>query len=149
MIWYVSNWLCKSNKMFTTLAYRWKTPSNIHLLISGIWISHQNHPVIKDVTMGKPSGNKSVKGNNWNFFIVWVSSCCPLLGCTRSHGKCSAAIQLSHCPELSGHAVHEAGSSFATKLSNLDDCENRKVVRWCRTQASSHNSQGIVDGKAN
>ena len=38
-------------------------------------------------------------------------------------------------------------SSFATKLSRLDACEDRKVVRWCRTQASIHNSQGVVDGK--
>jgi len=34
----------------------------------------------------------------------------------------------------------------ATKLSRLDACEGGKVFRWCRTQASSHNSQGVVDG---
>jgi len=28
----------------------------------------------------------------------------------------------------------------------LDACEDSKVVRWCRTQASSHNSQGLVVG---
>jgi len=27
--------------------------------------------------------------------------------------------------------------------------EDWKVVRWCRTQASSHNSQGVVDGGVN
>jgi len=32
------------------------------------------------------------------------------------------------------------------KLSRLDACEEWKVVRWCRTQASSRNSQGVVDG---
>jgi len=32
------------------------------------------------------------------------------------------------------------------KLSRLDACEGWKVVRWCGTQASSHNSQGVVDG---
>ena len=31
----------------------------------------------------------------------------PLLGRIRSRGKCWAAIQLSHRPALSGHAVHE------------------------------------------
>ena len=31
----------------------------------------------------------------------------PLLGRTRSRGKCLAAIRLSHRPELSGRAVHE------------------------------------------
>ena len=30
----------------------------------------------------------------------------PLLGCTRSRGRCWAAIRLSHRPEPSGHAVH-------------------------------------------
>jgi len=33
-----------------------------------------------------------------------------------------------------------------TKLSRLDVCEDRKVACWCRVQASSHNSQGVVDG---
>jgi len=32
------------------------------------------------------------------------------------------------------------------ELSALDACEDGKVVRRCRTQASSHNSQGVVDG---
>jgi len=32
------------------------------------------------------------------------------------------------------------------KFSRLDACEEWKVVRWCRTQASSHNSQSVVDG---
>jgi len=30
----------------------------------------------------------------------------PLLGRTRSQGRCWAAIRLSHRPELSGRAVH-------------------------------------------
>jgi len=34
-----------------------------------------------------------------------------------------------------------------TKLSRLDACEDWKVVHWCWTQASSHDSQGIVDGR--
>jgi len=38
---------------------------------------------------------------------------------------------------------------FATKLSRLDASANRKVVRWCRTQVSSHTSQGVLDGRAN
>jgi len=28
-----------------------------------------------------------------------------------------------------------------------DTCEDWKVVRWCRTQASSHSLQGVVDGE--
>jgi len=35
------------------------------------------------------------------------------------------------------------------KLSRLDACKDRKVVHWCRMQASSHDSQGIVDGVIN
>ena len=40
------------------------------------------------------------------FFIVWVSSFNPLLGRTRSRGRCRAAIRLSHRPEPSGRAIH-------------------------------------------
>jgi len=28
--------------------------------------------------------------------------------------------------------------AFAKKLSKLDACEDRKVLRWCRTQAGAH-----------
>ena len=52
--------------------------------------------------------------------------------------RCSGAIE--RCAR---------GSFFATKLSRLDACEDGKVVRWFRTQASCHNSQGVVDGKVN
>jgi len=41
------------------------------------------------------------------------------------------------------HGVLETVWPFASKLSRLDACEDRKVVRWCRTQASCHNSQGV------
>ena len=47
------------------------------------------------------------------------------------------------------HGVLETVCSFATNLTKLDACEDRKVVCWCRTQASSHNSQGVVDGGIN
>ena len=48
---------------------------------------------------------------------------------------------------LHGTACYCKSSSFATKLSRLDDCKNRKVVRWYRTLSSSRNSQGVVDGR--
>ena len=48
---------------------------------------------------------------------------------------------------LHGTACWRQCGSNATKLSRLDACENAKVVRWCRTQASS--SQGVVDGGVN
>jgi len=35
------------------------------------------------------------------------------------------------------------------KLSRLDACEDWKIVRWCRTQASSHNSQGVINSEVN
>jgi len=47
------------------------------------------------------------------------------------------------------HGVLETCGSFATKLSKLDFCEDRKVVRWCRVQASSHNLQDVIDGRIN
>ena len=45
---------------------------------------------------------------------------------------------------LHGTACQRQCGSIAKKLRMLDVCENRKVVRWCRTQATSHNSQGVV-----
>ena len=38
---------------------------------------------------------------------------------------------------------------IATKLSRLDDREDRKNLRWCGTQASSHRSHYVPDDKAN
>jgi len=35
------------------------------------------------------------------------------------------------------------------KLRRLDTCNDWKVVRWCRMQASSHNLQDVVDGGVN
>jgi len=46
---------------------------------------------------------------------------------------------------LHGTACQRQCGSIATKLSRLDDCEDWKAVRWFRAQASSHNSQGVVD----
>ena len=52
--------------------------------------------------------------NNWKIqeqtrkmiFIVWSSSCNPLLGRTRYRGKCWAIIRLSRIPEPPGDALH-------------------------------------------
>jgi len=43
-------------------------------------------------------------------------------------------------------ALETVCGSIATKLSRLDACEDWKVVRWWWTQASSHDSQGVIDG---
>jgi len=32
-------------------------------------------------------------------------------------------------------------------ISRLDTCEDWKVVHWYRAQASSHNLQGVIDGR--
>jgi len=50
-------------------------------------------------------------------------------------------------PGSSGTACKRQCDSFAMKLSRFDACEDWKVVRWCRMQASSHSSQGVVDGR--
>ena len=42
--------------------------------------------------------------------------------------------------------IHNMNSKMNGMNSRLDACGGWKVVRWCRTQASSHNSQGVVDG---
>jgi len=45
----------KTISMFTALAYKWKTPSSVHLLV--IWISPQNHPTV-DISIGKQQISK-------------------------------------------------------------------------------------------
>ena len=35
------------------------------------------------------------------------------------------------------------------KLSRWDVCKDRKIVWWCRTPASSHSWQGVVDDRMN
>jgi len=39
--------------------------------------------------------------------------------------------------------------TIATKLSRLGSCEYWKFALWYRTQGSSQNSQGVVDGGVN
>ena len=51
----------------------------------------------------------------------------------------------SRCPGSMARRARDIGSN-ATKLSRLDACEDWKLVRWCGANASSHNSQGAVDG---
>ena len=46
---------------------------------------------------------------------------------------------------LQARRAGDSVAPFAMKLIKLDDCEDGKVVRLCRTQASSHNSQDVVD----
>jgi len=47
---------------------------------------------------------------------------------------------------LHGTACLRQCGSFATKLVRFDAWKEREVVCWCGTQASSHNSQCVVDG---
>jgi len=58
-------------------------------------------------------------------------------------GRVSA--EWRRCPGSMARRARECGS-IATRLRRLDACEDWKVIRWFRTQASSHNSQGVVDG---
>jgi len=48
---------------------------------------------------------------------------------------------------LHGTACQRRSGFFATTLSRLNAHEDRKIVHWCRTQASSHISQGVVDDR--
>ena len=50
---------------------------------------------------------------------------------------------------LHGTASYRKCSCFAMKLGKLDAYENLKIVHWCRTQASNHKLQGVVDGRVN
>ena len=74
------------------------------------------------------------------------------------HWRCRAfvlngqvSVEWSRCPGSMGRRARDSVVVwfFATKLSRLDACGNRKVVRWCRMKASSHNSQDALDGRLN
>ena len=73
----------------------------------------------------------------------WVSRFEAPCICTRW----TSERWMEQVSSLHGTACYRECDSTATKLSRLDACEDWKVVRWCRTQAFSHNSQGIVDGQ--
>jgi len=38
---------------------------------------------------------------------------------------------------------------LATKLSRLDACKDKKIVYWCRMQASSQSLQDVIDHRVN
>jgi len=63
-------------------------------------------------------------------------------------GQVSA--EWSRCP---GSIARRARESVAPlQRSSTDWMPSRmprKAVRWCGTQASSHNSQGVIDGRVN
>ena len=64
------------------------------------------------------------------FFIVWASSCNPLLGLAR--GRCWAAIRLSRHPEASGNAPHR----------EVEGLDNRgQHVRWSVLLRHTHKPQ--------
>ena len=53
------------------------------------------------------SKNSDLAPKSWSsVVVVWASCCYPLLGRTRSRGRCWTAIQLSHNPKPSGRAVY-------------------------------------------
>ena len=86
-----------------------------------------------------------------------VCCCCQMMRCCvagtnggldfrrRALALDGRVRQVEQMSRFHGTACYRQCDSNATKLSRLDACEDWKVVLWCRTQASSHNSQGIVD----
>ena len=65
-------------------------------------------------------------------------------GCLDLRRRASAfdgrvSVEWNRCPGSMARRARDCGS-ITKRLSRLDACEDRKVVRWCRMQASSHNS---------
>jgi len=106
--------------------------------------------------------------SNHSAFHQWSVQCAALLmmlsdklmsSCAAGtnaclHLRCRAfpldgrqvSAKWSRCP---GAMAWRAGDSMAPlRQSSTSRC-HRKVVRWCRTQTSSHRSQGVVDGTVN
>jgi len=59
------------------------------------------------------------------------------------------SVEWSRCPGSMRRCARDSVDSFSTKVSKLDACKDRSIFRWRRTQASSHNVQGIIDGRVN
>jgi len=79
----------------------------------------------------------------WHFFFrLSEFFFYPLLGRTRSRGRCWAAIQLSHRPEPSGHAVHG-------KVDGLDigGQHGRRFVLLCHTHWPQRRPYPICTGR--
>ena len=56
----------------------------------------------------------------------------------------------THCDvQAPWDGVLETVWLLATKTSRLDACEDRKIVRWCRTQTSIQSSQGVFGDRVN
>ena len=87
----------------------------------------------------------------------------PLLGRTRSRGRCWAAIQLSHRPEPSGHAVHgevdglDIGGQHGRRLILLRHthrpqrrpypiCTSRSGNVWHRCEGGLSRTQALLGG---
>jgi len=72
----------------------------------------------------------------------WVSRFEPPCICTWWTGE----LWVEQMSRLYGTTRWRECGCTATKLSRLDVCKGWKVICWCTTQASSHNSQEVVDG---
>ena len=77
--------------------------------------------------------------------LTGTNRCLDLRRCAAAPDELVSA-EWSRCP---GSMARRPGNSVAPLRrisSGWDACDYWKVVRWCRTQTSSHNSQGVVDG---
>ena len=73
---------------------------------------------------------------------------CLDLKCGAFQLSAQASAEESRCHGSMGRRTRDSVAS-SMKLNRLDACENRKVVCRCRTYASSHSSQGVLDHKVN
>jgi len=71
----------------------------------------------------KPVSHGHKCWGNWLelVFMVWASSCSPLLGHTRSRDRYWAASRLSHRPEPSGHALNVRSIDLTLEDNMADD----------------------------
>jgi len=65
-------------------------------------------------------------------FIVWASSCSPLLGHTRSRDRCWAVSRLSHRPEPSGHALNVRSIDLTLEVNMVDGLFFSATLTGCR-----------------
>ena len=76
-----------------------------------------------------------------------VQDWCLDLRCRELPAGGQVSVEWSRCPGSAARRVRDSVAALPLSSALLDTREERKIVRWCGTQASIHSSQGVTDDK--
>jgi len=85
-----------------------------------------------------------------------LMSCCAVRtnGCLDLRRRASAlhaqaSAEWDRCPDSMAWRARDSTCALQRSSVGWMPARNQKIVRWCRTQAPSHHSQGVVGGRLN